>query len=66
MLTRVFAADFPCLHNNLIFAHWLNSDIVKSSDGTLPLYGQMQHINTYQTLLTPQRIFSPQILNNLP
>ena len=66
MLTRVSAADFPSLHKNLIFAYWLNSDIVTSSDDTLPLYGQMQHINMYQTLLTPQRIFSPQIVNILP
>lgn len=66
MLTRVSAADFPSLHKNLIFAHWLNSDIVTSSDDTLPLCGQMQHINMYQTPLTPQRIFAPQIVNNLP
>jgi len=58
MLTRVSAADIASLHENLIFAHWLNSDIVTSSDDTLHLYGQVQHINMYQTLLTPQRIFS--------
>ena len=54
MLTRVSAADFPSLHKNLSIAHWLTS-----SDDTLPLCGQMQHINMYQTLLTPQRIFFP-------
>jgi hypothetical protein len=56
---------FPNLHKNLIFAHWLNSDIVTNIDDTLFLYGQMQQIKMYQTLLTPQRIFSPQIVNIL-